>query len=862
MLVLKRDNTTEDLNLLKIENVLKLAFINSNTLCTNIKEIVDNIFTDISAKNKDNDTCKIDLIKDIVESNLMKYTYYDTAKHYRKDRHVKISDNVETPNVVEGNVRRCLPEDSLVHTYKGLRKIKHITIGDYVLTSSGYERVNNVFKQGIQNVMTLYTQDGIFKCTPNHRIAVVKNTKEYIWKMAKDIEYDDIIMTSRIPIDGDITILPFDDDIDDINKPELDADIAWFIGYLKFKNYYSVDKDNFAFTYKFNYVAEYNSFLKMEECFKRFGFIKNSKNSIDIFRVDNNNIEYYITITCSNINIFEYFDKFKQIKNIPSYIRESKYYIKLAYIAGLIDSNQYYDKCYISSSISQDFTYDLQTLCYSCGFETRYMQVDSNHILIAVTEHARLTINNIKELKRPFKINILEKVNINSFDKYMLINKDLVNNFYELSTILNLDNSEKIDIDTYNKYFGNIYYCPTRVVSKDYNNCNEKYETYDIEVANKHEFYCNGLLTHNSALTSLGDCHDIEYIKEKDLRCMSNNSVSYEDITKLPEEFLDECKGNCKPYGLINIELSKKNDSDNYQDPDVECYNPCLTGETMIAVADDRKYVSIAQLAKEGNDVKVYSVNNCLGVEIKYGRNPRITGKNRQIIKITFDNNTFIKTTLNHKFILSDNTIIEAKDLHQNMILSQFSRFNLFTNMSKETIIKTYNLEEFKEYNEEELSNSYHAKKYITNEHNIIKDCEICKNKFTINYTRREVSHCSIECDNVLNSQNNERRYCKKRRINMEYHKELNNYCEINNVCIANIFDNHQYDINLINNLNELKYNKVNYIKNVEILEEKEDVYNITVDDNHTVGIFLNKNNGIFVLNCGEQSLNNYQELK
>jgi hypothetical protein len=277
--------------------------------------------------------------------------------------------------------------------------------------------------------------------------------------MAKDIDEDDIIMTSRIPIDGVYTVLPYEDDIDDIVKPELDADIAWFIGYLKFKKFYSVDRDNFTFTYKFDNITEYNSLLKMEESFKRFGFVKNSKNSIEIYRVDNNDIvEYFITVTCSNINIYEYFMNFKEVKNIPYYIRESKYVIKLAYIAGLIDSKEYYDNCYIATSDKQDFIYDLQTLCYSCGFETRYMQINSNHILIAVTEHARVVINSIKELKRPFKINILEKQNINSFDKYMLINDNLVSNFPELFAILNINKDEEtIDIDTYNKYFGYIH---------------------------------------------------------------------------------------------------------------------------------------------------------------------------------------------------------------------------------------------------------------------------------------------------------------------------------------------------------------------------------------------------------------------
>jgi ribonucleotide reductase alpha subunit len=112
-------------------------------------------------------------------------------------------------------------------------------------------------------------------------------------------------------------------------------------------------------------------------------------------------------------------------------------------------------------------------------------------------------------------------------------------------------------------------------------------ETYDIEVDEVHEFFCNGYLTHNSALICLGDCDDIEYLNAKrwDLgnipnwRCMSNNSVVCSDIRNLPEEFWEGYKGNGEPYGLINLELSRKigriRDGSKYPDPGVEGYNPC-----------------------------------------------------------------------------------------------------------------------------------------------------------------------------------------------------------------------------------------------------------------------------------------------
>jgi hypothetical protein len=55
--------------------------------------------------------------------------------------------------------------------------------------------------------------------------------------------------------------------------------------------------------------------------------------------------------------------------------------------------------------------------------------------------------------------------------------------------------------------------------------------------------------------------------------------------------------------------------------------NPCLSGDTLVAVADGRNAVSIKELAQKGKDVPVYCINSLTGESsIKMMRNPRITG--------------------------------------------------------------------------------------------------------------------------------------------------------------------------------------------------------------------------------------------
>ena len=90
-----------------------------------------------------------------------------------------------------------------------------------------------------------------------------------------------------------------------------------------------------------------------------------------------------------------------------------------------------------------------------------------------------------------------------------------------------------------------------------------------------------------SALVSLGDYDDVEYLRAKNWasgnipnwRCMSNNSVVCENTNDLPDEFWEGYMGTSEPYGLINLKLSREigriKDGDKYPDPDVKGYNPC-----------------------------------------------------------------------------------------------------------------------------------------------------------------------------------------------------------------------------------------------------------------------------------------------
>ena len=91
--------------------------------------------------------------------------------------------------------------------------------------------------------------------------------------------------------------------------------------------------------------------------------------------------------------------------------------------------------------------------------------------------------------------------------------------------------------------------------------------------------------------------------------------------------------------------------------------NPCVTGDTLVAVADGRGYVPIKQLVDEGNDVPVYTLDNKHKIVIRKMVNPRLTGNKVRTYKVTLDDGSVFKVTGNHQFLMRDKTYKKCEDL-------------------------------------------------------------------------------------------------------------------------------------------------------------------------------------------------------
>jgi len=449
--------------------------------------------------------------------------------------------NIIASVVVAGNVRRCLPIGSKIHTNKGLINIEDIIIGDQVLTTKGYRKVKNIFDQGDQEICEIPTNNGCFKCTSNHKMACYdEEKKNYYWKTADELIKGDKLILINAPTDGNFNMkLPsfqYETRKDRIIPPELNFDISYLFGYLNTINT-TFDEENF--TININCMT-YELLLKLIDIINKF---KNTLRIItDIDRINNN---YLISIVSKN---FYFYIKTHFNQKIPYFINEASIIVRLGFIIGLFESKmtKIYDNDEFKA-ITIDFTNhffasECSNLLFSCGIINK---LNKCHLIID------------------------DNYSIDYLAKYKLFN-----NSYPL--IIEKDQP---------LYINNLKIKLTEV--EDYIKIGSQQKTFDIEVEEMHEFFCNGYLTHNSALICLGDYDDIDYLNAKrwDLgnipnwRCMSNNSIVCDDISNLPEEFWNGYNGNGEPYGLINLELSRKigriKDLDKYPDPDVEGYNPC-----------------------------------------------------------------------------------------------------------------------------------------------------------------------------------------------------------------------------------------------------------------------------------------------
>ena len=159
--------------------------------------------------------------------------------------------------------------------------------------------------------------------------------------------------------------------------------------------------------------------------------------------------------------------------------------------------------------------------------------------------------------------------------------------------------------------------------------------------------------------------NDAEYI----LRWPVNVPVDQAKVKKnvkareLWKKIIDAAHDNAEPGILFWDTVLREGTADIYDEFKSVATNPCFSGDTLVAVADGRRNVSFKDIAAEGKDVPVYCKDDNGKTAIRIMRNPRKTGDNIQVYKVTIEGGHTFRATKNHKMILSDGSEKEVCNL-------------------------------------------------------------------------------------------------------------------------------------------------------------------------------------------------------
>lgn len=103
--------------------------------------------------------------------------------------------------------------------------------------------------------------------------------------------------------------------------------------------------------------------------------------------------------------------------------------------------------------------------------------------------------------------------------------------------------------------------------------------------------------------------------------------------------------------------------------------NPCLTGDTLVAVADGRGSVSFRDLVEADEDVPVYCYNEKREVVVRKMRAPRKTGSKIPVFKVALDDGSSFRATANHKFVTREGLEKRVDELQPGDRLQVLSRW-------------------------------------------------------------------------------------------------------------------------------------------------------------------------------------------
>jgi ribonucleotide reductase, class II len=433
--------------------------------------------------------------------------------------------------VVAGNIRRCLPEDSLVHTSKGLVAIKDVQVGDLVQTPIGFRRVVDKFDQGFQDVYEIETNATYSRATLNHKHAVLRDARGSIdWKQVGSLEAGDRLLHSTQILPGTVTHLPQDftaarpdhsRTAKPLTIPDLTPEVAWLIGLTQGDGYVALGRNKHGKPYgRVEWAMEQDTQVspriqsKIDTALAQFGLAATHG------LVQGENTAKSV---CSSIRLAEYFQAYIKQSNtclkVPTFILQGSIDVRAAYLAGLMDSDGAVNNRppILVTTVYRPFVRQVGAVLSSLGIAGRikvtlpqqdHWQAKYNLAIPALKErfNALIAPHSAKgEIHHGLKMygftvpgSVMREVYTYSEMREMgFQGSHSVDANYERYIV---ESDVKLDIPVTVKGLGSY----------------DHVQTYDIEVEEAHCFYCDGYLTHNSAGMRQGSSEDVDFAGAKD----------------------------------------------------------------------------------------------------------------------------------------------------------------------------------------------------------------------------------------------------------------------------------------------------------------------------------------------------------
>ena len=595
--------------------------------------------------------------------------------------------------VVAGNVRRCIPKGTLVHTKEGLVPIEKILPGMKAITSKGHYPISELIPQGKQLTVLIKTQLGDLECTRNHKVAVLDSPYKYSWKNAGDLTPGDRLVFLDHISQGKETNLPswkyekvpHSTTCKDITIPDLDAEMAWFFGVFHGDGYVYPNFSKKGFNaYVGVACPPDNEGLKdrVSGALSRFG------TNITVYDPKYNGC---FSVRSQSKQLAWYLSQFKEANksiNIPDFILRGTEEIRAAYIAGLLDA----DGCptnrpiILASSIYPDYLKQVQSVYASLGIPTRLKLARTASgnwkALSTLSLTGREAVATFQEKVSPFSSRYVDGP----------LKRQSPHDYgYPSDMVLSLGINSKRYWDRSSKKMtvSTLKRCgkdpegliPVEVFGVENGNY---VDTYDISVPTVHEFKVGpGLLVHNSAEIAIGDPQDTDFLnlknyelnpERKNFGRYSNNTVDVklgQSYTRLADRTITNGEPgyiwleNCRKFGRMI-------DPPNWKDAGVSGTNPCFAGDQRLLVVEDGQEIYRTFEELNGTVVTIFNPvtrGTTSGVRIFD------TGM-REILDLCLSNGKKIRCTPDHRFMSNTGKEVEAKDLKGLRLLSGFPSTN------------------------------------------------------------------------------------------------------------------------------------------------------------------------------------------